>query len=408
MNHLRINLLLGLLMVTFSFCTGACQRNGTNNASTLNKADSSSQKNKSPIYTAATDTISAAADSAHPTKMSFLIVLASSADNAKLIVPNLKYNKAGWVSLEWDDNSLGAMKAVDLLKNMFYTDGCGNQIPYAAALAVVGRSQYNNEETGAMPDRYTSYTQMKSLISSGWDIENHSYYHDPTGNYNYGTDWARNISEMDQLILQRINYKMNGAVVPTNYSGFATAAKNFGYLFSTSQGTFDNLAPGMGDYKSVEPFSAAPAGFSSFKRIFYDNWSQMETDVTKAISDISSQSDAYFRFASHTVDTDVLARILSNFKARTNDKVLFLPTREIMEYRIMSQLPVNYTTQSNTLTVTIDISSIPDRFRWRDLSFVVSPESKITDVKILSGIDKISFNPATGLVNIFKQVNNWK
>lgn len=320
----------------------------------------------------------------------------------------LKFNKTGWASAEWDDNSIGSLKGFEKLKATFYTDGCGNKIPYTAAVAVNGRNQYSNEEAAKIPNNVT-YDQMKTFINAGWDIENHSYYHDPTGNYNFGTDRERNVKELDDLLLKNIQYKLNGLVVPTNYDGFPTAAKKMGYLFSTSQGTFDGFEPaGKPVYKNVQDFDLAPKDFSSFNRMFFDDWAEMERNVKQAIADIGTKNNPYFRFASHGIDQAAFNRIIDNFQSSTADKILFIPTREAMEYRIMSSLPIKYDLNGSKLAITVDITNVSDRVRWRDLSFLVSSDKKITAVNILSIADKVTFNSATGLVNVFKQIKTWQ
>lgn len=342
-----------------------------------------------------------------PKVMKFEIVFESQPGNATATIAKLKYNKFGWVSVEWDDNSPNALTALGILKNKFYTDGCGNKIMYAGALAVNGRNQYSNDEAANIPNN-VNYAQMLDLISKGWDIENHSYYHEPGGNYNYGEDRNRNVKELDELLVTRIKYKMNGLVVPTNYDGFPTAAKNYGYLFSTSQGTHDGFAPaGKPVYKDVQDFALAPENFSAFNRMFFDDWGEMERGVTKAINEIAIKSFHYFRFASHTIDEAAFIRIMNHFEQTTNDKILMAPTREVMEYRLMAKMPVTYSLSGNKLTVEVNTATLPDRFRWRDLSFNVSSDKKIKEVNIINAIDKTSFNSNTGLVNIFKQVTQW-
>ncbi|MBO9573654.1 MAG: hypothetical protein J7497_15810, partial [Chitinophagaceae bacterium] len=389
---INLSLIISLLLSLVFFSSESCQKKQADTK--LAVTDSLPPTPTTPVKGG--DQPNPAPD---PTVMSFEIELSNTTDDAKAAVAGLKYNKAGWVSLEFDDNSLGALTAADILKTKSYTDGCGNNIPYAAALAAIGRSNYNNQEMGAMPGYYVTYEQMKTMIGAGWDIENHSLYHEPTGNYSNGTDWAKNISEMDALILQKINYKMNGSVVPVNYSGFPTAAKNFGYLFSSSESTFDNLAPGLGNYQKVVAFDLAPVTFSAFNRIFNDDWTKMETDVKSATATLSTLTNSYFRLGSHTVNATNLQNILDNFSSVTKDNILFIPTREIMEYRVMTTLPITYTKEGNILRVVINPQSLPSRFRWRDLSFVVTSNAKITNIKNLNGIDKATFNPQTGLVN---------
>lgn len=382
----------------FPFCSESCQK-GT------------AQQNEIQIITQQSDTVNKqrnnATGNSNSSTMKFEIIFENSAGNASAKVAKLKYNKTSWASIEWDDNSLSALQGYNIIKNKFYTDGCNNKIQYAGSIAVNGRNQFDNSEIGANNTGVT-YAQLKELINAGWDVENHSYYHGPDGNYNFGSDWLKNIKTLDDLIQERIQYKMNGAVVPTNYDGFPTAAKNFGYLFSTSQGTFDDFEPaGKPTFKEYFDFDLAPLNFSSFNRIFYDDWNQLEKSVKNSISEIATRNNHYFRFASHGIDEAALKRILDYFELMSNDRFLFIPTREIMEYRIVAGQPIKYEQEGNKLIIEIDGSAIPDRFRWRDLSFVVTSGSKITSVNVISGIDKTSFNANTGLVNIFKQRSSW-
>jgi len=41
------------------------------------------------------------------------------------------------------------------------------------------------------------------MIAAGWDIMNHSFYHDSKGNFNYGSDAVRNTIEVTALILDK-------------------------------------------------------------------------------------------------------------------------------------------------------------------------------------------------------------
>lgn len=405
------NLVIYILIISsFQFCTQSCTRGANPIPVPITPPDSIPKPDiKDPVDTTVvipdTSTNQGPQD---PKIMKFEIEFSGVPKNASVTVSKLKYNKANWLSIEWDDNSLESLKGYAELNKKFYTDGCGNKINYSAALAVNGKNQYNNEEAGLLSHNVT-YTQMKQLIGSGWDIENHSYYHDPTGNYNFGTDRAKNVSELENLILTRINYKMNGLVVPTNYDGFPTAAKNFGYLFSTSQGTFDQFPPaGTPTYKDVQNFDLAPINFSSFNRIFYDNWNEMNKAVTAAFKELITKNNHYFRFASHGIDLPIFIQLLELFERDGNDKILIVPTREVMEYRLVANLPITQKLTGNKLEVTINLTTLPERVRWRDLSFVVSTDSKIANIKSMSNIDKISFNKDNNLVNVFKQITNWK
>lgn len=338
------------------------------------------------------------------TNMTFEVVFSEKPNKASIAATKLKYNKNGWVSGEWDDNAAAALQAFKILNNFYYTDGCGNKINYALASAVNGRHQFDNREFGLWEGLVT-YTEMKNLIAHGWDIENHSYYHGDEGNYSFGNDWYKNIKELDDLIYERIGYRMNGAVVPTSYSGFPTAAKKFGYLFSSSQGTFDDMKPsGQPEWgKGYQDFDYAPEDFSAFGRLFYDDWAEMEKDFIKWCDDSFKYYNSYFRIGSHGIDEAAFIRMMNYFRDKSNDKFALLPTREIMEYRIMTKQPIESILTGNKLTVKVNLKNVPSRFRWKDLSFIITSEKSISQVKTINNIDKVTFNPGTGLINIFNQ-----
>lgn len=342
------------------------------------------------------------------TKMQFEVVFASAAQTNALKPAKLKYDKQGWISGEWDDNSAATLQAFEILKNFSYTDGCGNKIPYALAVAVNGRHQYDNREFGYW-DGLVTYTAMQKLIENGWDIENHSYYHGIEGNYNFGNDWLKNIKELDDLLFAKIGYRMNGAVVPTSYENFPTAAKNYGYLFSSSQGTFDGMKPsGQPQWgRGFADFDWAPEDFSAFGRLFYDDWKAMEKDFIDWCGGAFSNYNSYIRFGSHGIDEAIFTKMMNYIRDNSKDKFAVLPTREIMEYRIVARQPIDYKLDGNKMIVTVDLKNLPARFRWKDMSFIAASSDKITAVTAINNIDKVSFNAETGLINIFKQTTKF-
>jgi len=340
--------------------------------------------------------------------MRFEITFATPPLNLEVNPAEFKFNKKGWISFEWDDNARAAMQALLSLNTYSYTDGCGNKIPYTAALAVNGINQRSNLEVGELLG-YVTYKEMSELILNRWDIENHGYCHEPVGNYNFGNDRYRNIAELDKLIYERCRYLMNGHVVPTNYDGFPTAAKNFGYLFSTSLQTFDNLPPAaIGKPNAlVHDFGQAPVFFSSFHRLFNDDWSAFERQIQKAVSLLNEKKGYYFRAGSHSIDTVYFNKILRYIATKSGDQIMVLPTREVMEYRIMKLQPISVVLDGLKAVVEINCSGLNERIRWRDLTFNIRSDGKILDVKPLTGIDNITFNSQSNIINVFKALKQW-
>lgn len=405
---------VGVLFTALLLLASSCEKPlaGFFGQSGVLSADvSSAHPLTAPSPTASTGSESTPTESTIPVsegKMVFQITFADAPNDASVTAAPLKYGKKGWMSFEWDDGSTGSLAGLAKMKTKFYTDGAGGSVSFRGAVAVNGRAAYANAEMGDNYPNKVTYANMSEMIAAGWDIENHSFYHEPTGNFNYGTDRARNIKELDELIHARLKYKMNGHVVPTNYTGFPTAAKEFGYLFSTSQGTFDNLPPGNPNYKTIHAFADAPKSFSSFARLFSDDWVDLEKRA-KAAFDLllAAPAGSYFRFGTHTIDEQAFGRVMDYFEDQSKDEILIVSTREVMEYRIVADLPRKSTLNGRVLTVEIDTSTLPDRFRWRDLSLMVTSDAKISSVTPIGNIDRATFNAETGLVNVFKQKTSW-
>lgn len=340
-----------------------------------------------------------------PSFMKFAVNYASVPSTPVITTPKIKYGKLSFVSQELDDSSRGWEPMLEFFKTLYYTDGCGNNIPFTAALAVncgfgiPGDPGYN--------PAITSVAEMRTLTDAGWDIENHGMYHGSN------TSSDADVQQLNDLLLLRMQYQARGIVVPTNFTGYAHSGYTRGYIFTTAQSdlTFDEFQS-VRVHKVLPPLNTNPI-YICMTRDFIDTWDDVDTNyLYPELDSLLNGARDFIRIGTHSIlNTDAL---LNGFKAIYNkihtmseDRILVCTTREFLEYREMCNLPRTQVLNSNRLEVTIDMTGLSPLNRWRDISMNITSDKQIQSVEILEGADSYSFNASTGLVNLFSQKTIW-
>lgn len=339
------------------------------------------------------------------TKITTVIKFATVPTFAVATRPNIKFGKANHLAFEWDDASIGAVTGLGILNNAFYTDGCGNNRNFSGTLAINGANENTPEAypldgyTYNGADGRTSLTQMIAMINAGWEISDHSYYHDPVGKGALYTAYQMTVM-MQTYIKEKLNYWTRTKVVPTNYPGHAQAAYDIGYLYSTSTGTFDSFTP-VWMYAPPGDLSLVPT-FGAIRRDFTDEWATDLTSLKSIIGGLFSTTNKFYRVGSHTIDAGAFQELIDYITDNFDDKFLVSSTREHFEYREVSLLPTVQSLVGDTLTIETDMTNLDPKNRWRDQSFVISTDANILSVS--SNGDGEAYNNTTKLVNVYKQV----
>lgn len=332
------------------------------------------------------------------------IKFATTPSSASAVVAQRKYNKKNHWAFEWDDATGGAATGLGILNSAYFTDGCGNNINYRGTLAFNGANENSGAEyTYPGGDGKVSKANMLAMINAGWEMSDHSYFHDPVG-FGASVTPLDNTQRMQSYIKHLLNYWTRSKVVPTNYAGHATAARDLGYLYSTSEGTFDSFTP-EGVFNPFGNWANVPAGFAALRRGFTDGWAGSLADLKAAFDTTKASTNRFYRVGSHTIDATAFQNLVSYIQANANDEFLVSSTREWLEYNEMKAQPFSQNLIGNTLTLTIDLTGLDSKNRWKDLSFNITSAATISSVT--SNGDSTSFNSATGLVNVFKQKTSW-
>lgn len=345
------------------------------------------------------------------------VKLNGSALGSSAIIPELKYNKSkGWFCFEFDDGSVSAKHTLAKMQNSTYTDGCGNNKPYTAGIALNARFGFDNAEIGLQTDEARgsiNYSDQLNFINQGWDLMNHSYYHEINSSqtgvpvWGYGNDPQRNINELDALILSKHNYKMNAMVVPTDYAGFMNAAKAIGYIGGCSQGTFDDN-PIIDQYQWPQRISQlANLSYQAIKREFaIQGWGSTDTAPWLRIDDMVSSGDkGLIDVGTHTMSNDEennFRNWLQSIKDRLGDSILFTSLREFLEYQhLRFNVVKTETIFGNELHIKLDYTNVPNQsISWHDLSLVVNTSATLNSIEVDNQLFSKSFSNTNKLVNI--------
>src|SRR5690606_22232331 len=112
-------------------------------------------------------------------------------------------------------------------------DGCGGIVHPRFSTAVNGRNPNFNDTEWGLNSTRLMYNQFAPLIPQGLDVEDHSYRHISLSSLSAATV---DVNNNRQMWYDNINYLMNTAVVPTNYSYYVQAWKNLNYFGAITQG----------------------------------------------------------------------------------------------------------------------------------------------------------------------------
>lgn len=327
----------------------------------------------------------------------------------------IKYNKQGIFNLEVDDNKSECLQIESILKDFTYKDGTGADRKFTAATAVNGFN-FSGTEIGSNNGTGMAYSDYSILISGGWDVMNHSNRHVDliNGNGINIIGYKEDLLTLNELYFQNINYTMNSFVVPTNYTNFVPFADELGFLVSSSSGSnsYKPAFPPFQQFGIVSNISPSDSGLLQLKRGFLHSWTDQNhingfIGHFKNMTNSSSPLDhRFYRIGTHAdnFDSTAFRKFIDTLSTIADDKIWFTTAREWMEYRQTANQVVKHDSIiANTLIISINYDGLRDDFRWRDLSLNINSDAIITNVSFVGKADELSFNAATGLINVYKQ-----
>lgn len=318
---------------------------------------------------------------------------------------NLKYGKYGAFCFVWDDRAPSAYNALSIMPS--FTDGAGNSIPYSATVACNGVNKYGIDAPGL------TFAQLKTLVDNNWGISCHGYIHNKS-------DWPQGFTVDDNVIQNRIyfynkfkeigiEYILRTGVVPSADTGYHNAWKRIGTLCGTSQNAFDTF-PAIPSHdftnNSIGEITNLTGNYQVFARAFKDINSQTGADqlhskLTSLVQQSTATQNKILVYGVHYTDNSFLQPEL-NYLTSISDNIWPTSLHELMEYvETRLHTAVSYSLTGNVLTINLT-QDLPDATRWRDLSLGLASDQSIVNIEY-TGADNVTFNAATGLINVFKK-----
>ncbi len=356
------------------------------------------------------------------TTIDLVLKFASKPANISVTKATLKYDKDFAFSLSLDDGLADAYSNAFRFMNggvvegngqsypgLFYSDGCGNPVPFTGALGWYSvNSSYQDIHINT--PGYVTWTRLSEMYQAGWDVMNHSYSHD----YGTGTDYAFEIAENQRKIMEKTGIKTSHFVIPSgdlNYIPFAFSAGNKAvYAYKSN---FMGSPKGIlvnGSLNTADP--------KIYRRLLFDpdftvsNISTLADEL--ALLGASGQhywlNDFTHRVHFGTVSASLrfetfsayLQHIADQYGIQGDDRVWAASSQEVYEYLVLRDItPIYQEWAGNDLHIRLDISDIPEDFRRHEWTLVVGSVERFTVETANPAVHATwTGNPVKSVVNI--------
>jgi len=331
------------------------------------------------------------------TPTTFNIILTFNGTPTTIRFADLKYNKIGAFSMDWDDGARSSLKAMKLFNELEIPDGTGKTIPWRGGVAIIGKSAYNDTELGN--DTYSEvlqYGEMIELVSEGWDIMNHGLYSGFGGN-NESASAYDDVAELDELLHSKIGYKVAVTVVPGMEDGFVEASAQLGHLAATSQrndvgGIYAPIPDA--EWKPLPDMATWNPGFKYLTRSFTDSWNSNDLieKTTELVTTSNGTTHKLLRIGTHDSSPDGFNDFIAQLNEKMGGDFLVCSLRELMEYeKIKTESVLNV----NDGLITVQV---PAGLRWEDFTLLVEGAEVLSATCVEA--DEITFSG--NLVNVYK------
>jgi lysophospholipase L1-like esterase len=351
----------------------------------------------------------------------------------------MKYNKYGFFNLTQDDrgNSVFDMSSYEyggiapfngiLYPGIPMTDGATVRRKYIFGSGSIAWNSFANTDTtvdwtaNGSPGVFMTVDQVSQCVKRNWGVLDHGGFHgkDLAGAVALGltaqTNAAINRSyAYRKLAAAGTPYVMRFGVVPSNDPDYMSAWEQMGYLGGTSENQFDNynanpaaefINAGVANVtnyiKSTQhPFVQA-RGFKDLNASDAPLFYKITTD--SIIHQSTDANRTAYSVGIHFPDFNFFRSMYDSLIIRGNDHLWIGDLHEFYEYfDVAHTTKLTWVLTGNVLTITLDGRFVNPDARWLDKSIIVTSDATITNVTATGG-DDYSFNPGTGLINIYQK-----
>ncbi len=324
-----------------------------------------------------------------------LSVRLNSSQAVEVNLAKLKYDKEFAFSFTFDDALIdafelafklfhGGYSSVDghTYAGLYYTDGCGNQLPFSASIAWYtnnnGQDIHNSSSTG-----HLTWSHASQLYHSGWMFLNHSFNHSANTS---GIDYDWQISQNNQAFYQHIGYHLNYVIPPGGDENYIQPAFD-----SEALAVFtSNSSYAQSSGKAIQVDNNMTSGNPVFwrKSIESDSYTlaELKYNTDTILQNSSTENHLWWNEFTHRIQYDLysgsvkfedfrgyMEYLESKYGAKGNDIGLFANSIEVFEYLVIRDLiQIKTIRNGNLLKIELDYTACPDILRYYDISLLVS------------------------------------
>jgi hypothetical protein len=341
---------------------------------------------------------------------------ANPASPPSVSVAKLRYDKPFAYSYTFDDATDDAYKvALPLFKSgwlnalseyasgFFYTDGCGNDIPFRAGIAWNSANSSGEDLHQNEYGRQLTWANLDSLYRAEWDIMSHSYSH--------RAQWAGTMTDADydfQINQNRIAVRQRTQKA-IEMPMFVVPSGDFVYqdraLAAGHKAVFDQNFPNGGISFNGINVDNIP-DMTNFKMLRWDLQQILTGTLASKVHDIAAitnggEQTIWWTEFSHRIDNfsdtlpfnyykfkDYMANLAKKYGKDGTDKMWFAPLQTVFEYLQMRQY-ARFTSQvvnGNQLDIEFDLANVPKWLRRRTLTLVVNSAVNLNQVVVPTGV----------------------
>jgi len=292
---------------------------------------------------------------------------------------------------------------------LFYSDGCGNKIPFRLAVALNGGIVYDHPDNRAR----LSWEEVKELYQSGWDMINHGYLH----RTKHGTAIGNEVSENIRVVKKELGFQLSQFIVPggehdpgyeKEYESEAFSAGAFSVASYVGKGP---VIP-VGETVDLQRMIYARDLFSSNKDSV--DFRQVDRNLNKMDSLIHLSQPIWYNAFTHNVGNGnlwsisllypefkyLMTSLENRYGVSGSDQLWMAPWQQVYEYVwLKDRVKTKVLQHGRKVTITITVPKIPATFRYAAVSLQINTDSKFA-VAGTKGKTTNNGNSAHNLINV--------
>jgi peptidoglycan/xylan/chitin deacetylase (PgdA/CDA1 family) len=320
----------------------------------------------------------------------------------------LKHNKDFAYSFTFDDGTSDVFSHVlplfqggkvqnSTFLPLYYTDGCGNDIPFRGGIAWNSVNPTGVDvHTGEVKEQLT-WKQLDTLYDKGWDVFNHSYSHrarwtTPMLAIDYYNEIVKNQTAVKAKTSKKI--EMPVFVVPSGDDNYQDVALELGnkIVFDQASGL-----KGIGGFTLSGDLDLEKL---KLHRQIVDESLNYSNILDKVAAKSTSTTPIWYNEFTHRIDATAGAFNFEVFKnhlqkaANTwgkngTDRMWMAPLQEVYEYLVFRKT-IKFTSQvvGKTLEINFDLSQVPTWLRRKVLTLVINSNTNYSRVDVPETIIK--------------------